>query len=99
MSAILRQPSRPVERVQTGIRVEKRILKVAKGLAEYLDMPLGDLLEGVLLHTFEGKVPFSRETQQKIADLKKVYGLSLTAKDSHRLSDAQPAPRSRETAE
>ncbi|MDE3156761.1 MAG: hypothetical protein KGN76_16790 [Acidobacteriota bacterium] len=88
----------PVERVQTGIRLEKRILKVAKGLAEYLDLSLGDLLEGVLLHSFEGKAPFSRETQQKIGDLRKVYGLTLTARDSHRLTEAAPAPRGRETA-
>jgi len=92
-----RAPAR-VERVQTGIRVEKRILKVTKALAEYLDLSLGDLLEGVLLHTFEGRVPFSRDTQQKIADLKKVYGLTLMAKDSHRLSEAGPPPRSRESA-
>jgi len=76
-----------VERVQTGIRMEKRLLKVLKGLAEYLDMSLGDLLEGVVLHAFEGKAPFSKETLAKIAELKKVYGLELGASASHRMRE------------
>ena len=74
-----------VERVQTGVRMEKRILKVLKALAEYLDMSLGDLLEGITLHVFEGKSPFSAPTLAQIAALKKVYGLDLNAKHSHRL--------------
>jgi hypothetical protein len=76
-----------VERVQTGIRVEKRLLKVLKGLSEYLDLSLGDLLEGVVLHAFDGKTPFSKETLAKIKDLKKVYSLDLTADASHRLRE------------
>jgi hypothetical protein len=78
---------RLIERVQTGIRVEKRILKVLKGLAEALDLTVGDLLEGVLLHAFEGKATFSKPTLQKIADLKRIYGLDLTAADSHNLKE------------
>ena len=78
---------RVVERVQTGIRIEKRILKVLKGLAETLDLTVGDLLEGVLLHAFEGKAPFSKPTLQKIADLKRIYGLDLIAADSHNLKE------------
>jgi hypothetical protein len=78
---------RVVERVQTGIRIEKRLLKVLKGLAETLDLTVGDLLEGVLLHAFEGKAPFSKPTQQKIAELKRIYGLDLTAADSHALRE------------
>jgi hypothetical protein len=74
-----------VDRVQTGVRVERRILKVAKALAEALDMPLGELLEGVLLHSYEGKVPFGPGTLDKIARLREVYGLDLSAADSHRL--------------
>jgi hypothetical protein len=79
------ESKRKVERVQTGIRFEKRTLKVLKGLAEYLDMTLGDLMEGIVLHSFEGKPPFSRETIARINQLKDLYGLELTAKDSHRL--------------
>ena len=78
---------RLVERVQTGVRLEKRLLKVLKGLAEDLDITLGDLLEGVLLHAFEGKVPFSPHTRRRIAELARFYGLSLTAADSHRLRE------------
>ena len=75
----------PVERIQTGVRMEKRLVKVLKGLAEYHDMSLGDLLEGIVLHAFDGKTPFGRESLQKIAELKKVYGLDLDSKASHRL--------------
>lgn len=80
----------PVERIQTGVRMEKRIVKVLKALAEVHDMTLGDLLEGIVLHAFEGKAPFGRESLQKIADLKRVYGLDLDASASHRLSDMVP---------
>jgi hypothetical protein len=77
-----------VERVQTGIRIEKRVLKVLKGTAEYLDLSLGDLLEGIVLHAFEGKAPFGAATRAKIEQLKAVYGLDLDAAASHRLIEA-----------
>jgi hypothetical protein len=77
----------PVERVQTGVRIEKRLLKVLKALAETKDLTLGDLLEGIVLHAFEGKAPFDRETLRRIAELKKVYGLELEATASHRLRE------------
>lgn len=77
--------TKKIERVQTGIRFEKRTLKVLKALAEYLDLTLGDLMEGIVLHSFEGKVPFSSETTKRIAQLKEFYRLDLTAKDSHKL--------------
>ena len=76
-----------IERVQTGIRIEKRLLKVLKAVAEDLDMTLGDLLEGIVLHSFEGKAPFSRATLSKIARFKELYGLDLGAEDSHRLKE------------
>src|SRR5260370_15156448 len=76
-----------IERVQTGIRIEKRILKVLKALAELKDLSLGDLLEGIVLHAFEGKVPFSKETLGQIAQLKKIYKMSLVASDSHKLRE------------
>jgi hypothetical protein len=74
-----------VERVQTGVRVEKRILKVLKALADVHDMSLGDLLEGIVLHAFEGKAPFGAETLQRIEHLRTVFDLDLTAQDSHLL--------------
>jgi predicted DNA-binding ribbon-helix-helix protein len=76
-----------VERIQTGVRLEKRLLKVLKGLAEYLDLSLGDLLEGIALHALENKTPFKAATLEKIANLKKIYGLDLTAADSHQLRE------------
>jgi hypothetical protein len=76
-----------VERVQTGIRMEKRMLKVLKGLAEYLDLSLGDLLEGIVLHAFDGKAPFSKTTLGKIGELKQVYGFELDASASHRMRE------------
>jgi len=76
-----------VERVQTGVRIEKRLLKVLKGLAELKDLSVGDLIEGIVLHSFEGKAPFSKETMAQIAELKRIYGLTLGAGDSHRLKE------------
>jgi len=76
-----------VERVQTGVRMEKCLLKVLKGLAELKDMTLGDLLEGIVLHAFEGKAPFSPQTLKEIAKLREIYGLTLTAADSHQLKE------------
>jgi hypothetical protein len=78
-----------VERVQTGVRLEKRLLKVLKGLAEYHDMTLGDLLEGIVLHAFDGRHPFGDETRRRIADLKRIYKLDLDADASHRLLEAE----------
>ena len=77
--------TKKVERVQTGIRFEKRTLKVLKALAEYLDMTLGDLMEGIVLHAFEGKSPFTGDTVKRIEQLKEFYGLDLTSRDSHKL--------------
>jgi len=76
-----------IERVQTGLRLEKRLLKVLKGLAEHLEMPVAEVIEGLALHAFEGKAPFTDDTLRKIAQLKEVYELDLTAADSHRLTE------------
>jgi hypothetical protein len=66
---------REIERVQTGVRLEKRLLKVLKGLAEYMDVSLGELIEVIVLSSFEGTGKFSRGTLAKIADLKRIYDL------------------------
>jgi len=84
-------PRLVIERVQTGVRIEKRLLKVLKGFAEYHDLTLGDLLEGIVLHAFDGKCPFSEESLRRIRDLKKFYGLDLDASVSHRLKEASHA--------
>ena len=74
-----------ITRVQTGARIEKRTLKVLKGLAEFYDVSLGDLLEGIVLHAFDGKSPFDKPAQKRIKALKEIYGLDLSAADSHKL--------------
>lgn len=85
-----------VERVQTGVRMEKRLLKVLKAFAEYHDMTLGDLLEGIVLHAFDGKCPFSPASLKRIAELKRFYGLDLDSKASHRLEEASGSRPARE---
>lgn len=76
-----------IERVQTGIRLERRLLKVLKGLAEHLDISLAELIEAMALHCFDGRTPFSEATRKKIAQLKDVYDLDLDASDSHALEE------------
>ena len=83
-----------VERVQTGVRIEKRVLKVLKAFAEYHDLTLGDLLEGIVLHAFDGKTPFSQESLERIGELKKFYGLQLDSRSSHRLRENENKRRS-----
>jgi hypothetical protein len=78
-----------VERVQTGVRLEKRLLKVLKAVAELKDMSLGDLLEGIVLHAFEGKAPFSAETLKEIEQFKSIYGMTLAASNSHNLRERE----------
>lgn len=78
-----------ISRVQTGVRIEAHLLKVLKGLAEYLDLSLGDLLEGIVLHAFEGEPPFGESTIAVIDQLRRVYGLDLSAGDSHQLKDRE----------
>jgi hypothetical protein len=77
------------ERVQTGVRMEKRLLKVLKAFAELKDLTLGDLLEGIVLHAFEGKAPFGKQSLGQIGELKKIYGMTLRASDSHQLREKE----------
>ncbi len=80
--------TRVIERVQTGVRMEKRMLLVLKAVAGALDLTFGDLLEGIVLHAFDGKLPFGPATLAKLDALRDVYGLDLTAADSHLLVEA-----------
>ena len=82
-----------IDRTQTGVRLASPLLKVLKALAEYKNMTLGDLLEGIVLHAFDGKTPFSPETLEVIEQLRGIYGLDLTSADSHRLDDTGPDRR------
>jgi hypothetical protein len=80
--------SHVVERVQTGVRMEKRLLKVLRAFADYHDITLGDLLEGIVLHAFDGKCPFDQGNLERIRELKKFYGLDLDSGASHRLTES-----------
>ena len=84
-----------IERVQTGVRMERRILKVLKAFAEYHDMTLGDVLEGIVLHAFDGKTPFSPASLERIRELKKFYELDLDSNASHRLKEIRKSPQKR----
>jgi len=85
MKAGVADPKYVIERVQTGVRMEKRLLKVLRAFADYHDLTLGDLLEGIVLHAFDGRCPFNLDNLQRIKDLKKFYGLELDSAASHRL--------------
>lgn len=76
-----------IERVQIGARMEKRLVKVLRALAEYHDLSLGDLLEGIVLHAFEGKSPFDAQAQQRIAKLKEIYGVDYGVSASHQFRE------------
>ncbi len=82
-----------VERVQTGVRLEKRLLKVMRALADYYDLSLGDLIEGIVLHAFDGLCPFGDDALARVAQLKQVYALDLDAGASHRLVESEERAR------
>jgi hypothetical protein len=71
--------------------MEKRMVKVLKALAEYHDISLGDLLEGIVLHAFANQTPFSAETLRRIVQLKEVYGMDYDVAHSHQLVERPPS--------
>jgi len=87
MSAAQEEQQLKIERVQTGVRIERRLLKVLKAIAENHDMALGHLIEAIALHVLEGKLPFSAETLKKIDFIKSYYELDLDAEMSHRIKE------------
>ncbi len=88
-SVDISDPKYTVERVQTGVRMEKRLLKVLRAFADYHDLTLGDLLEGIVLHAFDGKCPFGVASLQRIRELKRFYNLDLDSAASHRLVERE----------
>ncbi|CAM3979277.1 hypothetical protein [Bacillus paramycoides] len=77
-----------VERVQTGIRMEKRMVKVLKAMAEYHDISLGVLLERIVLHSFENKPVFSDESLEKVKAIKEVYDMDYGLEISRQWNDS-----------
>ncbi|MHB8215005.1 MAG: hypothetical protein ACYDDS_02900 [Candidatus Sulfotelmatobacter sp.] len=92
---VVEDPKLLVERVQTGVRMEKRLLKVLKAFADYHDMTLGDLLEGIVLHAFDGKLPFNPASLERIQELKRFYDFDLDSSASHRLKEIKARPARR----
>jgi predicted DNA-binding ribbon-helix-helix protein len=88
-----------VERIQTGVRMERRLLKVLKAFAEYHDMTLGDLLEGIVLHAFDGKTPFNPASLERIQELKRFYDFDLDSSASHRLKEIKARPVRKRSAD
>jgi hypothetical protein len=87
-----------VERVQLGVRMEKRMVKVLKGLAEFDGVSLGQLLEKIVLHSFEpvegeeGEMaasPHGKKALEAIAGLKRIYGMDYDFHASHLFSEAE----------
>lgn len=76
-----------IERVQTGVRLEKSMVKVLRGLAEYLEISLSDLLEGIVVHAFEGRSAFAGKPEllAAIEGLKRIYGMEYGSEAAHRL--------------
>jgi hypothetical protein len=87
----------PIGRVQIGVRMEGSMVKVLKALAEFEGLTLGQLLEKIVLHSFEpvpgqeGEMsvsPHSKRALEAIADFKRIYLMNL---DSHELRQPEPA--------
>ncbi|MGD0851936.1 MAG: hypothetical protein ABSA07_01095 [Acidimicrobiales bacterium] len=88
-----------IERVQLGVRMEKRLVKVLKGLAEFNGVTLGELLEKIVLHSFdpikgdEGEScasPHGKRALNAINDLKRVYEMDYDVHASRRFTTKKP---------
>ncbi|MGH7741344.1 MAG: hypothetical protein ACRENS_04910 [Candidatus Eiseniibacteriota bacterium] len=71
------------------------MLKVLKAIAEYHEMSLGDLIEGIVLHAFDGKPAFGAAGLARIREFRRIYGLKFDATHSHRLVERPARPRTR----
>jgi predicted DNA-binding ribbon-helix-helix protein len=84
-----RAPATPdsVDRVQTGVRMEKRLVKVLKAVAELRDLALGELLEELVHDAFAGRHYFEESALPSIRELMRIYGMD---------HDSMPAARAEE---
>ena len=74
-----------MSREQLGVQMERRMAKVLRALAEYLDLTFGDILDAIVLYALENKPPFSSTTLEQIAQLKEIYGMDYGPQAGHRL--------------
>jgi hypothetical protein len=70
-----RQPQPGPERTQTGVRLEKRLLKVLKAMAELYDLSLAEFLEDLVRDAFAGRAPLLGAALDHAAELMRIYGL------------------------
>lgn len=81
-------PQTSVDRILVGVRMEPKLVKVMKGLAELQDCALGELVERVFWHALEGNSVFAdrggklaSEMRHRIQSLKSVYGVNYSLED------------------
>jgi hypothetical protein len=63
------------DRVQTGVRMERRLVKVLKAVAELRDLALGELLELMVYEVFAGRLPFDDAGLAQVRELLAIYGV------------------------
>ena len=80
-----------IERVQTGVRLEKRLVKVLKALAEYLDVSLGELIEGIAIHSLEREHAFTADAIPLIKKFKDAYEMSYDVHAYEKFIEAENA--------
>jgi hypothetical protein len=76
------------ERIQIGVKMEKRMVKVLKALAEYHDISLGEMLESLVLHAFEHRLAFDEAILSRVEQLKRVYGMDYDVSVGHEFTES-----------
>ena len=97
-------PPVPIERVDVRVRMERKTVRVLEALADYRNMTLGELLEKIVLHSFEavpgqeGEMsasPYSKESLARIEDLKQTYDMDFDTHASRRFQEVDGGSTSR----
>ena len=78
------------DRVQTGVRMERRLVKVLKAVAELRDLALGELLEVMVYEVFAGRLPFDAACLAQVRELLAIYGAPLPAAPAATTPEDQP---------
>jgi hypothetical protein len=85
-----------VERIDVNVRMERKIVQVLEDFAGRRRMTLGEVLEKIVLHSFEaipgqeGEMcasPFSKGSLALIADLKTLHGVDFDTHASRRFHE------------
>jgi hypothetical protein len=70
----IRETAAPASGPSAGVRMDKRLVKVLKALAELYDLSLGQLIEDLVRGAFAGRQPFFDVALTQIAELMAIYG-------------------------